>query len=538
MEKVEQNTEKFYKELNGDCNIEKLKNIANDKIFLYEPLFKYDKIKYDTFVIKTSFESYQNFMIYTLEQYNEFISLIKNWDENPSKLNKIYPYIESDKNTLFILNNNLINFLVNDKNNENILKILLKFHGSGMSIFLYYLYKYDIISLNTFNIYKLWVLSDEAIIIIYVTNFFYLNDKFYEITKLLKYMEREYLISTIINVFRRDIKILNYVIKNLVKGSLIDTKDNLYRIPATFPIDTLKEYTSKIYKPNEKYLICSKDKNSELFFNTILTDLGIEEICEYYNSYILPHYFYRYNVKFNIPKRIKTLECRNFYNNSSNNKGFNNHYSLNFETKELFDIPFSNSNNNTNSEKVRYISDKVFKFVEKYYTEECDWKDYYKLREVDIDEYDLEYNEILNFFDINYNIFPFDFYIVGYEDLEILIQNQLDSFKKRIFNNDDSMQEILNNIENLLIYNYINEYKNNKIFVSLLKILYIISLIHNNYSTFIILLLLRHLEYKLEYKNNRLYFIKSKFQCMSLEYEFYDLFNSNSIIKKYIELKY
>jgi len=187
---------------------------------------------------------------------------------------------------------------------------------------------------------------------------------------------------------------------------------------------------------------------------------------------------------------------------------------------------------------VRYISDKVFKFVEKYYTEECDWKDYYKLREVDIDEYDLEYNEILNFFDINYTIFPFDFYIVGYEDLEILIQNQLDSFKKRIFNNDDSMQEILNNIENPLIYNYINEYKNNDIFVSLLKILYIISLVHNNYSTFIILLLLRHLEYKLEYKNNRLYFIKSKFQCMSLEYEFYDLFNSNSIIKKYIELKY
>jgi len=447
-------------------------------------------------------------MIYTLEQYNEFIYLIKKWNENPSKLNKIYPYYKSFENTLFILNNNLINFLVNDKNNENILKILLEFHEDGMSIFLYYLYIYDIISLNTFNIYKLWVLSDEAIIIIYVTNFFYLNDKFFEITKLLKYMEREYLISTVIKV---------------------DTKDNIYRIPATFPIDTLKEYTSKIYKPNEKYLICSKDKNSELFFNTILTDLGIEEICEYYNSYILPHYFYRYNVKFNIPKRIKTLECTNFYNNSSNNKGFNNHYSLNFETKELFDIPFSNSNNNINYEKVRYICDKVYKFIEKYYTEECDWKDYYKLKEVDIDEYDLEYNEISNFFDINYTIFPFDFYIVGYEDLEILIRNQLDSFKKRIFNNDDSMQEILNNIENLLIYNYINEYKNNKIFVSLLKILYIISLIHNNYSTFIILLLLRHLEYKLEYKNNHLYFIERKFQCMSLEYEFYDLFNSNSI---------
>ncbi|KAL6616881.1 hypothetical protein U3516DRAFT_749929 [Neocallimastix sp. 'constans'] len=40
MEKVEQNTENFYKEINGDCNIEKLKNIANEKIFLYETLLR------------------------------------------------------------------------------------------------------------------------------------------------------------------------------------------------------------------------------------------------------------------------------------------------------------------------------------------------------------------------------------------------------------------------------------------------------------------------------------------------------------------
>lgn len=145
------------------------------------------------------------------------------------------------------MSNNLINFLVNDKNNENILKILLRFHDDGMNIFLYYLYKYNIISLNIFNIYKLGIIEDEGIIIIYAINFFfYLNDKFYEITKLLKYMEREYLISTIVNIFGRDINILNYVIKNLVNGSLIDTKYNIYRIPSTFPIDTLK----KIYFKN------------------------------------------------------------------------------------------------------------------------------------------------------------------------------------------------------------------------------------------------------------------------------------------------
>ena len=46
MEKVEQNTENFYKEINGDCNIEKLKNIANEKIFLYETLLSIIKFSY------------------------------------------------------------------------------------------------------------------------------------------------------------------------------------------------------------------------------------------------------------------------------------------------------------------------------------------------------------------------------------------------------------------------------------------------------------------------------------------------------------
>jgi len=545
MEKVEQNTKNFYKELSGDCNIEKLKNLAKEKIFLYEPLFKYNKIKYETFVIKTSFESYQNFMIYTLEQYNEFINLVKKCNDNNSNyINKIYPYKKSYKNTLFILNKELINFLVNDKNNESILKILLKFHENGCSIYLYYLYKYNIISLNTFNMFKLGIVYKEAIVIIYVFNYFYLNDKFYDITKLLKYMEREYVISTIVDIFGRDINILNYVIKNLVKDSLIDAKSSIYRIPSTFPMSTLKEYTSKIYKPNEKYLNCSKDKDTELFFNTVCFDVGLDFIYDVSsNNHYLPYfvYFNRYNVNFNI---FKTFSYTKVNNNSYNKKTVKNTVkdtdSFKFENRELFDIPFFSPVNYVYSERGKYIHDKVYKFINKYYTDECDCNDYYKLNEGDIEDYDINSDlfEITDYCNVNYHIFPFHRTIVGYEYLEYLIKDQLKSFKKRIFDNDNIIQEILNNIDSSLIYSYINEYKDNHIFVLLLKILYIISLIHNSYSPFIILIFVHNTSYNLEYKNNCLYFIESREKCMSLEYEFFNLFYSHNIIKKYIKLIY
>jgi len=65
---LEKKTKGFYNELNNECNIDKLKHIAKNKIFLYEPLHNYDKIKYIKFVITLSVEFHQNFMIYNIEQ--------------------------------------------------------------------------------------------------------------------------------------------------------------------------------------------------------------------------------------------------------------------------------------------------------------------------------------------------------------------------------------------------------------------------------------------------------------------------------------
>jgi len=72
MIEIEKNTNLFYKELNSTCDINKLLNFAKKGIFLYEPLFKYDKIKYHESVIDISLYSRQYFFIYNKKQYNRF----------------------------------------------------------------------------------------------------------------------------------------------------------------------------------------------------------------------------------------------------------------------------------------------------------------------------------------------------------------------------------------------------------------------------------------------------------------------------------
>jgi len=73
MENTEKNTKLFYKELKNNCDPKKLLNIAKQGIFLYSPLFKYEKIKYHENVVDISILSHQYFMIYTKKQYNRII---------------------------------------------------------------------------------------------------------------------------------------------------------------------------------------------------------------------------------------------------------------------------------------------------------------------------------------------------------------------------------------------------------------------------------------------------------------------------------
>jgi len=88
---------------------------------------------------------------------------------------------------------------------------------------------------------------------------------------------------------------------------------------------------------------------------------------------------------------------------------------------------------------------------------------------------------------------------------------------------------------------FINEYKlkiiyiylKNKIYICIFKVLYNIALIHNNSSTFVILVLINCLNLKLSFKDNLLHFHKCLFN-LCLEEKMFDLFNYNPMIKKYI----
>jgi len=166
-------------------------------------------------------------------------------------------------------------------------------------------------------------------------------------------MKRESLISTIVNLFGNDINILNYVTDNLVKESLMDTTDNDFRVPITFPLNTLINYTSKLYKPNQIYLECSENKNVELLFNTIFTDKGLKELQDgnikpYKQPYSI--YFSRFNFDLYINNASLTLKNKmdgrvlntnDFNENEYYKYRFTTDYYLKFEIKEVYNIDAS-----------------------------------------------------------------------------------------------------------------------------------------------------------------------------------------------------
>ena len=71
MSDIDYNTEIFYEEIRVNCNQEKLLNIARC-VNLYDPISKYDKMKYHRNVIEMSILAKSKFMIHNNKQYNKF----------------------------------------------------------------------------------------------------------------------------------------------------------------------------------------------------------------------------------------------------------------------------------------------------------------------------------------------------------------------------------------------------------------------------------------------------------------------------------
>jgi len=115
----EENTKDFYDELNGECDPKRLLYIAEKGIFLKEPLFKYDKIKDNEYVVDISVISDQFFLINNNKQYNRLKYFFKEDRYIYDKYRHLTPSC-NDYFSLIIINKYFIEKLLYEKD-ENFL---------------------------------------------------------------------------------------------------------------------------------------------------------------------------------------------------------------------------------------------------------------------------------------------------------------------------------------------------------------------------------------------------------------------------------
>ncbi|ORX73461.1 hypothetical protein BCR32DRAFT_249944 [Anaeromyces robustus] len=314
----------------------------------------------------------------------------------------------------FVPNEYIINSINNDNNNYDL--FIKLFEKDYFYVLFFYVCYYKFIPFEIHHLFGYESIDIKSLVLIFCFNYFYLNNQYYKIEKLLKHIDRETLISYIVDMFGNNIDILEYVITNLVKGSLISNSHNFYNISPVLPLELIKKYNSKIFKPNKIYIKCPKINNPN-----------------YYSSQI----------------------------------------------KE-------------------------------------------------------DYDEIYSYFIDNISIFPFNYEeFYGYEKLEYIIFKECNTFVEKYLYNFDSLDKILNDPKYIL--NLIDEYSNNKIFILLIKLSYVISLLHNNYSSFIISLLVKRLGIRVYLKDKYLYFKYSNSDEFTIEKEIGSKFKTVAIIGNYIK---
>jgi len=175
-ESKEINTDSFYKELNKkNCDPEYLLKLSENGIFLMEPLFNYESIKFNEYVIDISLMNHQFFIIYTDKQYNRFMKYCYS-DKDTKYLT--FSSGKMNKYDLLIVNKFFINKLSKESNREFLLKFISKIN---IPMYIYFLYKYNIITdINIFsfdirnNFYPNEYLS---IIFALFEDYFYLKEK-------------------------------------------------------------------------------------------------------------------------------------------------------------------------------------------------------------------------------------------------------------------------------------------------------------------------------------------------------------------------
>jgi len=448
------NTKLFYEELNSEkCEVTNLLNISMKGVYINEPLYKYHKLKHHKYLVDISFYAKQLFMIFNIEQYNRIKFLID------KKLN-VFSF-EYDVVDLILYNEFLIVQLVKEKNINFLNKFLDNYYF--YDILLYYSLKYNMISLNTFSLFDFKNLSYRDTIYIQFNNYFYLKED-NNTYKILKYISLDLFIRSVINLFGNDINVLDYLIKSFNLHSNIHHFDCEYKFFKLFSNNTVKYYSNKIFKPN-KIKVIYKDKNIENFINTAYTDKGILRIKDDISQYSEFSISYFEN-NINLNKSELTFVSLGNYNDSYIYEPYDIE-KISFKNIDLFNI---------------YSIDNIANFINEY--------DYVDSDGIPSDE---EYY---------YSFEP-----------KIELYRYINKFKNIFLNDINTINKILENPEYIL--EAAKKYISNYDMCILIKLCYIISLCHNNGSPFIILTLIKVINFDrfhIDFVNNKLQFTISSYK--------------------------
>lgn len=346
---IERNTKLFYEELENDCNPEKLLDLAKDNIFLYEPLFKYEKIKYHEYVIDISIYAKQYFMIYNDKQYESFKFFICS-SKHP------------DYSICAILNEFLINKLINEKNHDFIFRYIrdvdYNFNLIYSNSFLSYLCKYNILSIQCLNLFSIKY-ND---IFYNIIDYFYFDNKNEYFNNINSFDIVSF--CCFCKIYGYDINMLKFCVEQLKQSNerLSLNCDTLYRLPPFFSLDMLKKYTNALYVPNKLEIIIENKKNKhekyiEDVMNCIYTDkriielknsLNEDELINFYDDGRLSKYGFKSEIYENLSFVIK----------EKNNKNSN-------VKQQCYSIKENTCNMNKEDKFINTLPENIYPFYEK-----------------------------------------------------------------------------------------------------------------------------------------------------------------------------
>jgi len=332
----EENTKDFYKELNGKCDPKRLLYIAEQGIFLKEPLFKYDKIKDHEYVVDISIISDQFFLINNNKQYNRFKYFFKEFRYNYNKYKHLNPSFYCYC-SLIIINKYFIDKLLYEKD-EDFLKEVVG--DRDIRFYLLYLYNYSKIYTKTFILFYSDTLNRAVVpdITFYINKYFYSNTHKYLLEDFIKSNENNIndILIKILKEFGKDINILNYCLDKIKQYNLKLKSIEGYRVPINYSFETLKYYSDKLCIKNRLYLKC-EDKYAEEFINTCFTDELIRNF-NHLNNIFQVNFSKKYNINFcEIRGKNEVIDLNTIYTNEDRANKIENIYNIQSELVNIID---------------------------------------------------------------------------------------------------------------------------------------------------------------------------------------------------------